>query len=296
MQKQSNVSLPVVYDEPSTSWGPMGGIALEPTMLSMIDVTFLHYHAHMEIGYCVAGEGVCHVDTASFPFKPGDVQVIFPNQRHIHQTIGPQPSVWHWVYIAPVDLLNQCGFTDVHRIDQIIYGEMALCGILDGERYATVAQLVRKMVHLDSADPCSDLLFASLLLQMLLELRRCSQGLPRLTLTRDNLLPSIEKALEQIKVDLEEGTRTPVRVLARMCDMSETNFRRVFRKKMGVAPLEYIQACSMYKARRLLLATDAKISEIASATGFSEIVNFNRCFLAYNGVSPSAFRKQYRPP
>ncbi|TDG00677.1 helix-turn-helix domain-containing protein [Paenibacillus piri] len=68
---------------------------------------------------------------------------------------------------------------------------------------------------------------------------------------------------------------------------------RLFKKEYGESFLDYVTACKMSEARRLLTATDQNISQIAEAVGYSHRT-FNRVFQRTLKMSPSDYRTIYR--
>lgn len=71
--------------------------------------------------------------------------------------------------------------------------------------------------------------------------------------------------------------------------------RKLFKKEVGVSPLEYLTALRMKRAETLLTAMWANeytISEIATMCGFEDPLYFSRVFKKYYGCSPSHFVKK----
>ena len=73
-------------------------------------------------------------------------------------------------------------------------------------------------------------------------------------------------------------------------DVSVQYLSRIFRERLGLTMLEYINQTRMEKAKELLLHTALPVSEIALRTGYNNTVTFSRNFKHYVNVSPSEFR------
>ncbi len=65
---------------------------------------------------------------------------------------------------------------------------------------------------------------------------------------------------------------------------------RRFREVVGCSFSEYLQACRMAQARRLLWETNRTIGEIATAVGYQNQLYFSRVFRKCHSISPSAYR------
>ena len=90
------------------------------------------------------------------------------------------------------------------------------------------------------------------------------------------------------------GDKLTVAALARIAAMSVAHFSRVFRQETGHPPLDYLIRLRLHKARLLLLADSASITEIALKCGFATPSHFTACFQRHCGTTPSDFRKIHR--
>ena len=74
--------------------------------------------------------------------------------------------------------------------------------------------------------------------------------------------------------------------------MNSKYLGRVFLRDTGMKLSEYMTACRMEQARRLLAGTQEKISVIARTVGYSQPNRFYVHFKAYFGVSPGELRRE----
>ncbi len=88
------------------------------------------------------------------------------------------------------------------------------------------------------------------------------------------------------------ASETSIAALAADCGICETYFRRVFRDIYGLSPKQYIQSVRFRQARALLDGSDVSIAYIAEACGFENLYHFSRAFRAYEGISPSEYRRR----
>jgi len=83
-----------------------------------------------------------------------------------------------------------------------------------------------------------------------------------------------------------------VRELARMCCVSETCFRKLFKKYSGVSPVEYKNRIKISKAKQLLSNSELTIDEIVDFLGFYDKAYFCKMFKEKTGVTPKEYRKK----
>ena len=79
--------------------------------------------------------------------------------------------------------------------------------------------------------------------------------------------------------------------LAKMCCVSETYFRRIFKSTYSVSPLRYITNLKLEYASQLLLARLYTIPEVSEMAGFSDSKYFSRVFKKKYGKCPKEYKK-----
>jgi AraC family transcriptional regulator, regulatory protein of adaptative response / DNA-3-methyladenine glycosylase II len=84
--------------------------------------------------------------------------------------------------------------------------------------------------------------------------------------------------------------------LAHRLAVTERHLRRLLVAELGAGPLALARSMRMQTARRLLAETTMPITEIAYASGFSSVRQFNATFLESYGKPPSSLRPVLRRP
>ncbi|MBQ7039916.1 MAG: helix-turn-helix transcriptional regulator [Clostridia bacterium] len=97
----------------------------------------------------------------------------------------------------------------------------------------------------------------------------------------------ISPAVDFLKTDFDKVVS--VKELAALCGLSESHFRRLFLKKMGMSPKKYKNSILMKHASVLLKSEDMNISEVAESLNFCSIYAFSRAFKKEMGVSPKKY-------
>lgn len=91
---------------------------------------------------------------------------------------------------------------------------------------------------------------------------------------------------------LDEGVPT----VAEIAEMAGTSVRSL-QRKLSLAGLTYsdlLEAARFQKAARLLCSTDAKVIEVAFASGYADPAHFTRAFRRMSGMTPRRFRTEAR--
>lgn len=80
--------------------------------------------------------------------------------------------------------------------------------------------------------------------------------------------------------------------LARSSYITTDHFIRLFRRHMGMTPLEYIHMKKIERAQLLLVTTDLSIREVALELSLDNISYFNRLFKRQTGRTPGRYRRE----
>ena len=102
------------------------------------------------------------------------------------------------------------------------------------------------------------------------------------------IMEAAEKYLEE---NLCKGSLS-IQEIADQSNISEVYFRRLFKEKHGVSPMQYININRLKNAKNLLVEDELSISEISLVCGFLDVYSFSRAFKKWVGISPSEYRKR----
>ena len=95
-------------------------------------------------------------------------------------------------------------------------------------------------------------------------------------------------AVEAIKMRFSDSSLS-VSELARLCDMSEVYFRKLFTSQFGVSPKEYLIRIRMEYAKQLFCEERLPVAKVAELCGYIEPCHFSREFTKRFGVSPAGY-------
>jgi len=101
--------------------------------------------------------------------------------------------------------------------------------------------------------------------------------------------PDFHRIVDYIHNNLDKDLRLDQ--IARMANLSNFYFIRLFKSAFGKTPHQYILDCRIKLAKELLLGSFLPISEISQRCGFSTQSHFTSAFRQATGSSPRAFRQ-----
>ncbi len=148
--------------------------------------------------------------------------------------------------------------------------------------------LRRFMVEADSRIPGSGSVRDALGVEICHSLIRSFVGTP---VPKERMAERVEvnRAIEHLHAHLDE--KVTVETLAEVAHLSSSHFARVFRKETGTAPMEYVHALRLERAKKLLLAGDMSITDIALDCGFGSPSYLSACFQKECRMTPREYQK-----
>jgi transcriptional regulator GlxA family with amidase domain len=104
-------------------------------------------------------------------------------------------------------------------------------------------------------------------------------------------------ALRELQLWIQEqpAAAHTVESLARRVGMSPRNFARVFAQELGITPARYVEQVRVEAARRHLEDGGGRVEQVARGCGFGSPETMRRAFLRSVRVSPSEYRRRFRP-
>ena len=102
----------------------------------------------------------------------------------------------------------------------------------------------------------------------------------------------ITNAIEYISIHCNE--KIYMDYIAKLCFLSESQMRRLFREELGMSPVEFKNSKRMEAAYELLKYSHMTIGEISNSLGFDNGYSFSTFFKKLAGVSPREYREEKR--
>jgi AraC family transcriptional regulator len=182
-------------------------------------------------------------------------------------------------------------------VDPVFFSEQLLCypagqgGHFAGVYFAAPAELLpllkRFMVEADSDLPGTTHVLHGLEFEICHLLIRAALGIAAVDRQITSRL-EVNRVVEFLNA--HSRSKITIKDMAERAGMSPSHFARIFKNEMGAPPMVYLLQLRLRKAKKLLLAGDRSITEIAFECGFSSGSHFSTLFRRRFKVSPARFK------
>ncbi|HZO88374.1 MAG TPA: AraC family transcriptional regulator [Chthonomonadaceae bacterium] len=267
---------------------------------------FINRHLDFLSLYIVRqGRGTHIIDGEPYGVARGDVYVMGPGMAHYFSgcenlqldTLHFLPEIFDSATLGT--LMATPGFRELFIEGPLLRAESG--GFrgrwlhLTPDTYAPIAEAVAELrAEWQSGTPSGTLLTRGLFLRLLVHLARRYAANQAQTISASEPACALHPANIAAAVRyMDEHFTEPLRieqVAASVC-LSPDRFTEVFSKVMGRTPRDYLRYLRLERAKTLLRATDATVTEVAQQSGFGEAAYFIRVFRTTLGLTPGAYRK-----
>jgi AraC-like DNA-binding protein len=249
-----------------------------------------HYHAEYELTLITRGRGRRFVGDHTAAYGPLDLVLIGPELPHTWSTpadgardsqkaiivqFGKLPALAAPEFAASSRMLsrssNGLAFSpEVSRRAARLLRTMRNQAPLP--RFLSLLALLELLAGDDRAEPLSG---------------------PRFVAGRDE---ASNRRLDAVCSHLAEHYTGTVEqpAVAALAGMTVSAFSRFFKRMTGRTFTAYLQELRIGHACDLLLASERRITDIAFASGFESLTNFNECFARLRHMTPRQYRRSYR--
>lgn len=225
--------------------------------------------------YVTQGRGILRIGSNTFFLKPNDLFLLPKDVLLYYQADAADPYTYYWIGImgssAPY-LLRKSGLSAESPVINLPQPELK--AYLEEMHTLLMRHTLRS--NLDALAKLYELF------GYLISLRNEPDE------SRDVNRHYIELAVDYIKQNFQHEIN--VSTVAREIGLGRSYFSTLFKKYMGISPVDYLinyrlsQACLLFK-------TGLTITEISYRCGFSDSANFSVRFKKFTGYSPKQYRK-----
>ena len=255
----------------------------------------LHFHNHLEIGYCYHGDGEMIISDTSFFYHGGEFTLIPANIPHTTISAPGNICKWEYLFIDMDAFLREIVLRDDPGRDCLLHLLSSRGFFLQESDAPPLARLIRRMleecrVRKSFQKECLIALLAELTVEML----RLCEATEEIHPGKQQETGYLEEAIRFIYANYCRDIQ--VSDIASACGLSESHFRRLFTKSLQTGPLDFLNTIRIQEACRLMETSDKPIREVAIQVGYETISTFNRNFRRSTGMSPLEWRKTKRRP
>jgi AraC-like DNA-binding protein len=242
------------------------------------------------------GEATLHISSGkSHRLLPGHLYFIPPFTLHSYQCDGLYAL--YYIHIYETDSSGRLFFEDYIYPTETVAGEYERNLVehllaanphrelkqYDPKCYDNSSTLMHN-IAIDSQSSISTLLVTRGILYQLLA-RFAEMATDKYKATDDR----IKRVLRLIRRDIDKEIE--MEKMTETCCLSKAHFIRLFKKEIGLTPVQYILQKKMEKAQLLLLTTTHTVKDIAYSLSFDNIGYFDRTFKRLTGLTPVEYRR-----
>jgi len=261
--------------------------------------TVPHYHDYVEILYGLTGNAKIWLNGKIMVLSPKTMIVINSRTAHTVSTYNGQESTYIVIKYMPQVLyaaqqsVFEFKYVVPFMMDNNIYTDFFDENTLSTTEIPDIMQKIYK--EWESRAYGYEIALRISVLKISLWLVRYWHGeleneIPEFDLD-NNLMVAISRAMEYAQKNYSTATAS---LAAEAAELSYSYFSRVFKKTMNKSFNEYLNYIRISEAKKMLICTNADITQIAMDTGFATSSYFIEKFRKQDGITPKKFRDIYR--
>lgn len=231
--------------------------------------------------------GLLYIRNGTYTYSYGDSRFSAGANSLIYL---PANSVTYDYHISPLGdepvrtMQIELELFDCESGKPLVYSDhpMLLSKYADGRISRCFEEIISTYIK---TSPPSRLTVYSKIYELLALCSDCTDETQRVALPR-----IVSEAVEFIQNNFRRNFR--IAELAAVCNIGESQLRRVFLREKGMSPIKYKNQLLLREACRLLCDGDLCISEIAENLGFCDIYAFSHFISKNTGMSPTEYKSR----
>ncbi|MDO4173924.1 MAG: AraC family transcriptional regulator [Eubacteriales bacterium] len=238
------------------------------------------FRTYQLMHFVLSGKGELHINEHVFPVSAGDAFLVPSGVISYYEASKEDPWCYTWINFLGIN--SQAYMHQLLSASDDIY-------ILRNLEVAKYSDLISKILSLQGNSTSCYLKANSILLHIMAELFQ--------DIAFDERNWGKESIADQVKfyMDVNYAEKLKLQDVAKTFGIHPNYLTRVFQKKFGVSPKQYLLNRKFKKACGLLTSTSLPISIIANSLGFEDQFAFSKLFKKQYQQSPSEYRKEHTP-
>ncbi|WP_181151105.1 AraC family transcriptional regulator [Paenibacillus sp. PCH8] len=265
--------------------------------MSITDIRYMELGAYEEITY--------KFPTSTFVLTiQGDAGVMIDNKKyevsHFYVLHGGKGSTLNirtgakglqLYYLMYKANLPSGGRNDLRGIMERINPFQMIYGFTPDTPTILFGQLKRMHFLWDQKNPIQHFQTKSLFYAFV---EQISSQIPRASNRYLGTMDQVSKVIEIVESSYTKPLT--LHALAEMIGSSPRSLSRKFKQSTGYSPIDYLIQFRLFKAKEMLLQTDATLEEIAAGIGYPDGYYLGRMFKKHTGLSPLQFKEKTSMP
>lgn len=223
--------------------------------------------------YVVKGSETFYLDSVQ-EATAGSFALFAPNEKQHHVYNGDATAEFYYIHFKCEKLPDEFSFKSSTIYD--MPPSRQVCDVFED----IIEQMLKKRVHYEKLCICKLLCLFSLLERGIVADKSYNESFTR-----------IELAVHDINKNYDSNLS--LADYADMCNMSKYHFLRIFKKTVGVTPLEYRNNIRLEHAADMLCEENVSVEQVSFQLGFSSASYFSTVFKERYGVPPKQYQKNF---
>ena len=247
------------------------------------------WHEILECKLVIEGSVTMMIDTQTVTAGPGDIIFINPYEVHSNLIINNEAGAYH-LFMLELDYFRAVGSGMLDLRSLFLEERIRFRNLIRNPAAASILHRIAQEYTQDM--PHSHLAITGLLQAFFAVLLREEVGKSKDNAFDDRVrfYKTVEPAVVKLRDNYQQHFTGDE--LADLCSINRHHFCRVFKRAMGMTPVQYQNECRLRIADILLKSGGMSISQIAAAVGFRDEAYFSRAYKNSRGFPPSGAKSK----
>ena len=229
---------------------------------------------------CLSGRGRCNIRGREWALEPGNIIFLPENVRHEYSADADDPWSIFWVHFTGEKSGDYLEYLSVSEQRPLI-AVSNIGNVIDA--FEDIYQ------HTENVYTNTALLCLTTALSRFLGITRMYQR------AAESKLRSREDKVLAVQRILRDSLHRKVRLdeLAQMVSWSAPHLSTVFKRQVGISPMDFFARLKIQRACTLLKVSEESVAYISAGLGYDDSFYFSRLFRKHIGMSPSEYKRKY---
>lgn len=233
--------------------------------------------------------------------NPGVVLLIPPNIDYRGFAPSKENASFYWMHFFPRKDVNKISQTqlshylftqDINPTNDVLNSSAFLPSYFHMKQSTKALILMKQILDISHSNYYSTYAVDYLVTSLLLELtNQYTQQLLQFHHQESESSQKFTQILEWVRVNIYKDLT--VKEIAEKFSFNPDHLTRMFKKKIGMSTIKYINTLKINKAKEMLCITNKTIKEIAYELHFIDEKYFMKLFKSYEGMTPTQYRDAY---